>query len=82
MSERGETFTIEHSLPGERLDSFLRLRYPPVSRGALQRLIEQGCIRINDRLVKPTHTPRAGEIVSVTWPEPQAAEAQPEKMFP
>ena len=80
MSERGETFTIEQSLPGERLDSFLRLRYPAVSRGALQRLIEQGCIRINDRLVKPTHTPRAGEIVSVTWPEPQAAEAQPEKI--
>jgi 23S rRNA pseudouridine1911/1915/1917 synthase len=80
MSDRGETFTIEQSLPRERLDSFLRARYPAVSRGAIQRLIEQGCIRVNDRPVKPTHTPRAGEIVSVTWPEPQAPEARPEKI--
>jgi 23S rRNA pseudouridine1911/1915/1917 synthase len=80
MSDRGETFTIEQSLPRERLDSFLRARYPAVSRGAIQRLIEQGCIRVNDRPVKPTHTPRAGEIVSVTWPEPQAPEARPEEI--
>jgi 23S rRNA pseudouridine1911/1915/1917 synthase len=56
----------------------LRARYPAVSRGAIQRLIEQGHIRINDRSVKPTHTPRAGDVVSVTWPEARPAEAQPE----
>ena len=78
MSVRSETFTIEQSLPRERLDSFLRARYPAVSRGAIQRLIEQGHIRVDNQSVKPTHTPRAGEIVSVVWPEPRAAVAQPE----
>src|SRR5687767_14089415 len=80
MSIRAETFTIEQSLPRERLDSFLRARYPAVSRGAIQRLIEQGHIRVDNQTVKPTHTPRSGEIVSVVWPEPRAAEAQPERI--
>ena len=80
MSSRTEVLTIEHSLPSERLDTFLRGKFPVVSRGAIQRLIEQGHIRVNGRTVKPTHTPRAGEQVEVHWPEARSAEAQPEEM--
>jgi 23S rRNA pseudouridine1911/1915/1917 synthase len=78
MAERSESFTIEKSLPSERLDKFLTTIYPAVSRGTLQRLIEEGHIRVNDRVVKPTHQPRAGDIVSVHWPEARPAEAQAE----
>ena len=78
MSSRTEVLTIEHSLPSERLDTFLRGRFPVVSRGAIQRLIEEGHIKVNGRTVKPTHTPRAGEQVEVCWPEARPAEAQPE----
>ena len=80
MSSRTELVTIERSLPAERLDTYLRSRFPAISRGAIQRLIEEGHIRVNGRTVKPTHTPRAGEQVEVTWPEARAAEAQPEEM--
>jgi 23S rRNA pseudouridine1911/1915/1917 synthase len=80
MSSRTEVLTIEHTLPSERLDTFLRARFPAVSRGAIQRLIEQGHIRVNGRIVKPTHTPRAGEQVEVYWPEARTAKAQPEEM--
>ena len=80
MSSRSEVLTIEHSLPSERLDTYLRGKFPAVSRGAIQRLIEQGDIRVNGRTVKPTHTPRAGEQVEVHWPEARPAEAQPEAM--
>ncbi|MCS7090238.1 MAG: RluA family pseudouridine synthase [Verrucomicrobiota bacterium] len=72
-----ERFVIEQSRPGERLDVFLRQRYPAMSRSAILRLMEQGCIRVNGRRVKPTHTPRAGELVEVEWPEPVAATLQP-----
>jgi 23S rRNA pseudouridine1911/1915/1917 synthase len=75
---RTEVFTIDRSHPSERLDTFLRGRFPAASRGAIQRLIEQGYIRINGRTVKPTHAPRAGEEVTVEWPEARPAEAQPE----
>jgi 23S rRNA pseudouridine1911/1915/1917 synthase len=78
MTSRSEVLTIEHSLPSERLDTYLRGKFPAVSRGAIQRLIEQGDIRVNGRLVKPTHAPRAGEQVQVHWPEARPAEAQPE----
>ena len=78
MSEHRETFLVEQSLPGGRLDVFLREKYPAVSRGALQRLIEQGYIRVNGKIIKPTHTPRAGEQVEVHWPDARSSEAQPE----
>ena len=80
MSAHTENFVIEESLPGGRLDVFLREKFPAASRGAMQRLIEQGHIRINGEVVKPTHSPRAGEQVEVHWPDAQPAEAQPEEI--
>ena len=78
MSSRTEKFTVEQSLPGMRLDKFLSEKFPAVSRGALQRLIEQGHIRVNGEVVKPTHRPHEGEVIDVHWPEARPAEAQPE----
>ncbi|MGB8369761.1 MAG: RluA family pseudouridine synthase [Limisphaerales bacterium] len=80
MSVRTEQFTVEKSLPAGRLDTFLREKFPAASRGALQRLIEQGHIRVNGHTVKPTHRPRAGEQIEVHWPEARPAEAQPEEI--
>jgi 23S rRNA pseudouridine1911/1915/1917 synthase len=80
MPERTEVLVIEKTLPSGRLDSFLRDRFPAASRGALQRLIEEGHIRVNGHTVKPTHTPHAGDRVEVHWPEAKPAAAQPENM--
>ena len=80
MGSRTEVLAIEKTLPSERLDTFLRGKFPAVSRGAIQRLIEQGHIKVNGRRVKPTHAPRAGEQVEVHWPEARPAEAQPEEI--
>jgi 23S rRNA pseudouridine1911/1915/1917 synthase len=75
---RFETVTLDRSYPNERLDAWLRRQYPAMSRGAIQRLIEEGHITVNGAKTKPTHTPRAGEVVRVEWPEAKPAEAQPE----
>ncbi len=80
MSARAEVFTIERTLPSERLDTYLRGRFPALSRGAIRRLIDDGSIRVDGRSVKPTHTPHAGEQVEVRWPEARPAEAQPERI--
>src|SRR5271170_4907242 len=80
MSARTENFTVEKSLLDVRLDTFLRKKFPAASRGAMQRLIEQGHVRVNGRNVKPTHHPQAGEQIEVHWPEAKPAEAQPEKI--
>src|SRR5260221_12380681 len=78
MSSRTEFLTIERTLPSERLDIYLRSKFPAVSRGAIQRLIEEGHILVNGKLVKATHTPHAGEQVQVHWPEAAPASAHPE----
>jgi 23S rRNA pseudouridine1911/1915/1917 synthase len=75
-----QRLTIEKSLPSERLDAYLREKFPGLSRGAIQRLIEQGDIRVNGRQVKASHAPRAGEEVELHWPEPRPAAAQPEEL--
>jgi 23S rRNA pseudouridine1911/1915/1917 synthase len=62
----------------ERLDAYLRSQLPGVSRGAIQRLLAEGHIRVNDRPAKASHHPKAGEVVSVTWPEAQPSAARPE----
>ena len=80
MNSRTEHFTVEQSLPSERLDIFLRSKFPAVSRGAMQRLIEQGHIRVDGKTVKPTHAPRAGEKIEIHFPEPKPAAAQPEEI--
>jgi 23S rRNA pseudouridine1911/1915/1917 synthase len=76
-----ETFVVESSFPRQRLDTFLRGKLEGVSRGAVQRLIEEDCILVDGKTVKPTHEPKAGETISIRWPEPKSAEAQPEKIF-
>ena len=80
MPSRIESLTIDRTLPNERLDTWLREKLPALSRGAIQRLMEEGHIRVNGRPVKPTHTPRAGERVEVEWPEARPAENLPEEM--
>src|SRR3989454_10262256 len=78
MSPHTDVLRIEKTLPSERLDTYLRSKFPAVSRGAIQRLIEEGHIRVNGRTVKATHTPRAGEQVQVHFPEPTPPGANPE----
>jgi 23S rRNA pseudouridine1911/1915/1917 synthase len=80
MSSRTDSLIIDKTLPSGRLDTFLRGKFPAASRGAIQRLIEEGHILVDGRRVKATHTPRAGEKVQVNWPEAKPAEAQPEEI--
>src|SRR5439155_641414 len=81
MPARNETILIvENTLPRERLDTFLRAQFPTISRGAIQRLIEQGDIRVEGDPVKPTHHPRVGERIQIHWPAASPATAQPQEL--
>jgi 23S rRNA pseudouridine1911/1915/1917 synthase len=73
-----QTIAIEHSLPLERLDKFLSAKIPDLSRGAIQRLLGEGHILVDGIVVKPTHRPRKGEVITINIPEatPAAANAE------
>jgi 23S rRNA pseudouridine1911/1915/1917 synthase len=75
---RFEILTLDRSHPDERLDAWLRQQFPAMSRAAIQRLIAEGHITVNGASTKPTHHPRAGDIVRVEWPEARPAAAEPE----
>lgn len=72
-----ETYLLQQTLPNERLDRHLARLLPEVSRGTLRRLIDEGQIRVNDTQVKPTHAPRAGDVVTIHWPPPKALDLVP-----
>lgn len=71
-----DTLVLQLSLPRERLDRHLATLLPGVSRATIQRLIIDGRIKVDGSLVKPTHPPHTGEVVTILWPAPRAAEAQ------
>ena len=77
---RHELLHVETSEPKIRLDKFLQMKFPDTSRGTFQRLIVSGDVLVNDQPTKATYHPRAGEEISILWPEPVAAEAQPENI--
>jgi 23S rRNA pseudouridine1911/1915/1917 synthase len=77
---RSEQLVVEHSLPRERLDTFLRGKFPAISRGTFPRLLEEENILVDGQPVKATHHPRAGETISIHWPETKPADAQPEEI--
>jgi len=80
MSDRIASIAVETSLPGERLDLYLRDRFPAVSRGTLQKLIDTGDILVNGKSAKSTYSPRAGDVITVSFPEPKKLELAPEKI--
>ena len=63
---------------GKRLDRFLAERLPELSRARLQALIEGGAVAVDGRGAKASARLRAGQSVSVTVPEPEAARPAPE----
>jgi len=81
MSSRTESLlVVEKTTPHERLDTFLRAQFPTLSRGAIQRLIQQGDVRVAGKPVKASHSPRAGEKIEIHWPDAKPATAEPEEM--
>ena len=76
-----ETRTEFVVTPGEspkRLDHFLANRDPYYSRTALQRLIEDGHITVDDQVVKPSHKIKPGDRILLVVPRPEPLDIQPE----
>jgi 23S rRNA pseudouridine1911/1915/1917 synthase len=78
MPSSHHTLHVEQSHPHQRLDVYLREHLPTVSRGTIQRLIDEGHIRVNGLPTKATHAPRAGERIDIHWPEPKPLNLRPE----
>lgn len=77
MTER--KFHFEIATPGGRLDQQITAHISDVSRNRIQKLIRSGLITVDDiRIVKPGHSLKGGERVSVVIPAPASSDLVPE----
>lgn len=76
MDARTLTATTESA--GTRLDAFLAAQLPGLTRSAAARLIEGGFVTVDGRPAGKSVRLVGGETVSVTLPEAEEPEAQPE----
>ena len=67
-------------LAGERLDAFLARSELGLSRSAVQKLMEEGCVRLGGRLGKKNDRLNVGDLVEVTIPEPKAVDVAPREI--
>lgn len=73
------TFTLNHSLD-KRLDKYLVDRVPFLSRTALQKLIDDDAVLVNDRIAKASTKLRKGDVVVAMLPPPPSSEVPPEEI--
>ena len=71
-------FQVGTPSAGTRLDLFLVSACSDLSRSRLQKLIEEGAVRVQGKPAKRSHVVRAGEAVEVEVPEPRAVSIEPE----
>ena len=57
---------------GERLDAFLAAHLPELSRSRAAQLIDEGQVRVNERIPKKSEKVAAGDVVHVTMPAVKA----------
>lgn len=70
-------FTLSRNL-NKRLDKYLVDRIGFLSRSQLQRVIDAGGVRVNDRLGKASTKLNRGDTVQITVPRPPSTEIQPD----
>ncbi len=58
-------FTASAEDAGRRLDLYLASRVPQLSRTRIQELIDQGQVRVDERLPRRSHRMAAGEVVEI-----------------
>ena len=61
---------------GQRLDAFLANALPDMSRSAVQKLLENGCVMLNGKPGKKNDRVNEGDEIQVTLPEPKRLDVE------
>lgn len=75
-----QTFEVEAAQEGIRLDKFLSLIYPGLSRSYFQKLIKLGQVLVADAIKKPSYDVKEGELVTVQIPPAVQVNIQAENL--
>lgn len=72
--------TLTADMAGERLDAFLARSELGLSRSAVQKLLEEGCVKKNGKPGKKNDRLNVGDTLEVTLPELKAVDVAPREM--
>jgi 23S rRNA pseudouridine1911/1915/1917 synthase len=75
-----DILTPEIAERGMRLDKFLAVRYPDLSRTYLQRVLADEGVRVDGFVRHQTFKVTPGQVIEVTFPEGEESELLPEPM--
>lgn len=70
--------TITEELKGQRIDKYLSEVLESTSRSYIQKLMEQGNITVNQKLVKSNYKLREKDMIQITLPDPEELNLEPE----
>jgi 23S rRNA pseudouridine1911/1915/1917 synthase len=73
-------FQVGSPSAGTRLDLFLVSACSDLSRSRIQKLIEEGAVRLSGAPARRSHLVHAGDVVEIEVPEPRAAALEPEEI--
>jgi 23S rRNA pseudouridine1911/1915/1917 synthase len=77
-AEQTLEYVVAEGDQGVRIDKYLSTIQSDLTRSYLQKLIEDGRVRLEDKPVKANFKVKAGQVVQINLPEPVAAEIVPE----
>ena len=63
-----------------RIDKYLQGRFPRFSRSAIQKLIKEGTITVNNKIVKPSYEILPGDVIDLLLPVHRDKEITPENI--
>src|SRR2546423_596771 len=76
-----EHFTFKLSKPPpRRVDQYLVDRVPHLSRAGVQRLIDEGLVKVNGKVIKASYRPKEGDVVVMVAPPEPVNEIVPENI--
>lgn len=78
MTDSRFDFEIGSDFSGKRLDAFLAENIEDCSRSAIQRLIENGSVLVNEKTVPKNYKLKSGDSLSVEIPVPEALNVKAE----
>ncbi|MBP2626427.1 MAG: pseudouridine synthase, RluA family [Firmicutes bacterium] len=78
MTDKTNFFEVNECEKGERLDVFLASVMNEISRSNIQKLIANGQVTVNDKMVKTNYKVKASDAIIVTMPEVRPLELMAE----
>lgn len=78
LSSDIRTIIVEDDQIGERIDTVIALTIDSLTRSAVQKLISDGNVLVNDAPVVKNYKAKSGDVVKVTIPVPVLLNAEPQ----